>query len=737
MPTSQIGESSPRQASTLQVRTAKVLKNTFSAFIVALISLSYAVSYGAMIFGGGGGELLAAGIPLVLLSAFTTQLFVSWTSSLPFMVAGIDSNATGVLALMVAGIAADLHHAGSTAQQMTVTILMAVALSTVLAGIFLFVLGVLRRGNLVQFIPFPVVGGFLAGTGYLLLTGAFGIITGHQVSPQALRALPAVSWQQWLPALLITGVMLGSTRFKRVSPMLLPLTLIAATALFFCDLHLSGTTIEQARNMGWLFEPLALKGFQFPATLPWGEVRWSIIAAHYGDLLAMIAVVTLTILLNSTGVSLATRHDVDFDHELRSAGIANLINGALGGAVGSQSLSRTLLNFRSGGRDRLPGLIAAFLCLLCACFFANAVALIPKSLLAGLLAGLGCLLLKEWVINARRRLATGDYLLILLILVVIAWSGFMTGVALGIVVACILFVVDYGRVSCIKTEFSGASLTSRLDRGIDARDLLKANGDHIFGLCLQGYLFFGSANQMVNRIREQLLPQVEFVLLDFRRVQGMDASTSQSFIKLRQLCEQKNITLMMTDIPDSARLPIARAYALGETVPEFATLDGAMEWIENSLLERLLSEEGAPDWQHGFREHFGEKQWQQFCTRLQTQDIEPGTLLFGKGEIGDCMYFIEHGQVSISVPLAGSQENVRLRAFGAGTIVGEMSLYTGQKRTANVRADSPVRVHKLPLWQLRELEADQPAVAMQLHNYVVNMLASRLAVTSEAYRLAF
>ena len=77
------------------------------------------------------------------------------------------------------------------------------------------------------------------------------------------------------------------------------------------------------------------------------------------------------------------------------------------------------------------------------------------------------------------------------------------------------------------------------------------------------------------------------------------------------------------------------------------------------------------------------------------------------------------------------------RAFGSGTIVGEMSLYTGQQRTADVRTDSPTRVHKLSLEHLRELETDAPAVAMLLHNYVVTMLASRLAATSEAYRLAF
>jgi SulP family sulfate permease len=705
------------------------------AFIVALISISYAVSYGAMIF-GGDSHLLAAGMPLMLLSTFTMLLLVACTSSLPFMVGGPDSNSVGVLALMVTGMTAEMHRTGSSPEQIVSTVLVAIAASSVIAGICIASLGAMRRGSLVQFIPFPVVGGFLAGSGFLLVGGAFDIVTGHPLGLSAWPALQHISWHFLVPMLMVAGVMLAASSMKWTHPALLICTLLAAGLVFFGGLSLDGISIDQARSMGWLFQPFPAGGLRLPVSLSWGEVRWSTILSHYSELLAMITIVTLTILLNATGVGLATRRDVDFNHELRSAGIANIISGVLGGSVGSQSLSRTLLNFQTGSRGRTTCVIAAILCLLCTFFFVGSVALIPKPLLAGLLTGLGCQLLNQWAIKARSFLSTPDYLLILAILAVIATTGFVTGVAAGIVVACVLFVVDYGRVSCIKMEFTGAGLTSRLERGIDVGSLLKEQGDSVFGVCLQGYLFFGSANQMVNRVRERLQSPRKFVVIDFQRVQGMDASTSQSFAKLRQLCEQHDVMLVLTGIPENARLPLTRALGSGDAVREFETLDSALEWIENMQLLALSSAQGAPDWRRSLVEHFGLPQWQRLFARTESQDLDVGELLFGKDDAGDCMYFIESGQVSISVPLDGGK-TVRLRAFGSGTIIGEMALYTGHSRTADVRADSPARVHKLSLHQLRALEREEPATAMQLHTYVVTMLATRLAAANEAYRLAF
>jgi SulP family sulfate permease len=707
-----------------------------AAFIIALISLSYALSYGAMIFGSGGNQLLAAGLPLILLSTCTIPIIVSLTSSLPFMVGGSDSNSTGVLALMVSGMVASMHAAGDSAQQIAVTTLVAIALSTVLAGVFMTALGTMRRGSLVQFIPFPVIGGFLAGSGYLLLTGAFQIVTGHAIGFAPLPLLLHLHWLVWVPALMVAAVMMGAGKWRWMRgwthPLVFPLTLLVAGILFFGGMRLEGISLEQARQMGWLFETLPLQGIHNPLSLPLGQVQWHILGAHFSEFFAMIVVITLTILLNATGIGLATRRDIDFNHELRSAGIANILSGALGGVVGCQSLSRTLLSYQFGSRSRVTAILAALLCLACAAYFSTIAGFIPKPLLAGLLTGLGGALLAQWAVKTWRQLSLGDYLLILLILVVIAMVGFVSGVALGIVVACVLFVVDYGRVSCIKMEFNGSLLTSRVERTISVNAVLKRHGERTVGICLQGYLFFGSLNQLIDRMRELLKSPRDFVVIDFQRVQGVDASTTQSFVKLRQMCDQAGVALIMTGIPADAR----RAILQNGSIQEFANLDSGLEWIENALLDKLRIVPGTPDWRTNLREYFGPLKLQRLLDKLEICDLAAGAVLFRKGEPGDCMVFIESGQVSISLTLENG-ESVRLRSFGSGTIVGEMSLYTGDSRAADVIADGQTRVYKLSSKLLRELEADDPALIVKLHSYVVKVVASRLKLTNEAYRLSF
>src|SRR5450830_2029099 len=111
----------------LPARAQKLLRQLPAAFLIALISMSYAASYGAMIFGHGGSVLLQAGLPLLFVTTCAVMLVAAWRSSLPFVVGGADSNSTGILALMVSGMWAALSEAGIPSPDALVTVLTAVA----------------------------------------------------------------------------------------------------------------------------------------------------------------------------------------------------------------------------------------------------------------------------------------------------------------------------------------------------------------------------------------------------------------------------------------------------------------------------------------------------------------------------------------------------------------------------------------------------------------------------------
>ena len=82
---------------------------------------------------------------------------------------------------------------------------------------------------------------------------------------------------------------------------------------------------------------------------------WTVLLHQGGTLFAMMAIVTFSILLNSTGLELATSRSVDLDQELKANGVANILNGCFGGMVGYLSINRSLLNQKAGARSPQPG----------------------------------------------------------------------------------------------------------------------------------------------------------------------------------------------------------------------------------------------------------------------------------------------------------------------------------------------------------------------------------------------
>jgi len=248
---------------------------------------------------------------------------------------------------------------------------------------------------------------------------------------------------------------------------------------------------------------------------------------------------------------------VDLNHELRAAGLANLLSGLGGGMVGYHALSLSTLSHRIGARGRLPGLIAGALALVMLFAGSALFAFFPKPILGGLLIFLGLDFLVEWVVVAWHKLSPAEYAVVLLILVVIAATNFLIGVGVGLAAMIVLFVLSYSRINVVHHALSGAEISSNVERCAYHRRVLESDlGRHIYILELQGFLFFGTSNALLERLRARVAddeqPPVRYIVLDFRRVTGLDSSAVLSFVKGRQLAEPQGITLVLTHL--SARL---------------------------------------------------------------------------------------------------------------------------------------------------------------------------------------
>jgi SulP family sulfate permease len=436
-----------------------------------------------------------------------------------------------------------------------------------------------------------------------------------------------------------------------------------------------------------------------------------------------------------SGLALVARRDFDLDRELQAAGLANLFGGAVGGTVGYHALSLSALALRTGGKQRAIGLVSIGVLLGAVVLGTTWFALVPRAILGGVLFFLGLSFLVEWLYDAWFKISRADYALIVAIVAVIATIGFLEGVVLGIAIAMVLFVVNYSRIHVVNYALTGLTYRSTVDRSPAQRATLRAHGDELLILQLQEFIFFGTAQRLLEylqtRLNDHTRPALHFVVLDFRRVPGLDSSAVISFVRLKQLTEAEQVQLVLTHLSAPMQEQLLRGQVLGAVggnVHTFPTLDHGVEWCENEMLQRAGHGADEPELlatqlQNVLGAADGMARLIQY---MEFSEVPGGTRLIQQGDAADALYFIEYGSVSVELQLLNGKKT-RLRTIRRGCVVGEVAMYTQGIRTASVETLEPSGIYRLSADALRRMETEEPMIASAVHKWVAQQIAERLS----------
>jgi len=443
------------------------LRDLFGGAISGVISIVYCVSYAAFIFSGPLAPWLGYGIAATFISTTIGALVVALRSSVPFTIAGPDSSTSVVTATLVAAFVEWLVANGATDHVLEPTLLL-MALSSMLVGILLCGLGLARAGRAIRFVPYPVIGGFLGATGWLMVSGASQVITDMPLAAANIHALlsPASLFKLTAAAAIVVSLYFGLRRFR--NPLVLLGLILAGIAAAHLAFFATGISITDAQADGWLFKAEAAVALKLPWNFEeFSRFPWPALSSLAGDIVAMMFVTVMTVLLNTTGIELETRHEANLERELNAVGSANLLSASLGGYVTCISLSRTTLNYEVGGRGRLSGLMVAAISGLVLAAGAGFLAYVPKFVLGGLLLYSGLYLLYRWLLDSWRYLSFVEYISLAAIALIILEWGFIAGVLIGVVIGLATFALSVSRVHAIKFSFDGSEYHSSLDRRPD------------------------------------------------------------------------------------------------------------------------------------------------------------------------------------------------------------------------------------------------------------------------------
>lgn len=706
----------------------KLLKDAIAGLVASIVLTANIISFGALMFPGH----LAPGIPLaiwaMLIGSCAGGLWIARTTSIPPLASGIDSPTGIVLALLSASIASHAIMIGDTPQMAVQTAMLIFSVTTLISGALFYALGVLRWGPYFRFVPYFVVCGFLAATGWFLIAGGVRMTTGRALTQNGLLApWAAPETARLLCAIAALAVLLGVRRWIK-SAFGMPLALLGMWLVGVVALRASG---QDGAAGGWYFPSLGTLTAWSPFGA-WREAHLDEAIRYFPEMLAVIVVALVSLVTKVSSLEVARQVAGDLDRELRSHGIGSLIAAPLGGITCSLQTGTSRLLEQVGGATRMSGGFCALI--LGAVGLANfdLLALVPIPLIAGLVFYLGYTFIVDALWRPYMQRAWLDFLLAIGIMVVCVRSGYLIGVIAGVIAACLMFAISYARVGVVRRHLSRAQFSSYVDRSAEAMRHLREGGEAIQVYWLSGYIFFGSSEAILERIRndiERLPPgRVSHVILDFGLVSGADSSTGASLAKLRHFCRQQGILLVYCALSSRNLAALKRGGFDAGPNQIFDNVNLAIAWCEDQLLAKAgLQPQGG---QAGF------EQWLQGqlgdCAKaavlmgyLERREIALAQVLYRQGEPADTIDLIAGGSVAVDVAREKG-DMLRVRRMTTHTVLGEMGFFRRTPRSATVSADAPATLYTLTRESFERMRRERPDLASAFDDFIIRTLADRV-----------
>ncbi|KAG0328260.1 hypothetical protein BGZ99_005778 [Dissophora globulifera] len=489
------------------------------------------------------------------------------------------------------------------------TTILAFALSAVMTGAVFMSLGFFKLGSLIGFFPRHILVGCIGGVGWFL------IVTGFEVSSRMTSEL-TYSWETfkflfldrhvfalWFSAFAL-ALLLRGLQTKIRHPFLVPVFFMAVPALFYIVVAAAGLEWDTLRDEGWVF-PMPegnAPGWQFYSYFDIKKTHWGAVLETVPAMMALTFFGILHVPINVPALGVSTgQDDVDINRELVAHGWSNMISGCFGTLQNYLVYTNSVLFIKSGGDSRVAGMMLATATLVVFLIGPWIVGYIPVMVVGSLIFHLGMDLVKEALWATWGLVHRFEYVTIVLIVVFMAGLGFVEGIFLGILLACIFFVVTNSRKEGIRFTCTGASAKSTVRRVYRQQKFLRQVGRQIHIFKLQGDMFFGTINKVEVAIQDVFERRrwesnpIRFLVLDFSLVRGVDFSAAEGFGRIRRNVRSKGVWLVLAGLDQDGDM--AKALHMEDGIwgngfsiemidtRAFPGLSEALEFCENCLLE--------------------------------------------------------------------------------------------------------------------------------------------------------
>ncbi len=685
----------------------------------------------------GYAPLGKAGAPLGISAAFVAVavggLVLAFFGRSAMPVAGPSSATALIFAGAMAPLVRDpaVHAAGHSGVALVVA---AAGSMVVTMGVLQIVMARLGLGRLAQFVPQPVLAGFMNGVAVLIFLSQVPTLLGLQ---------PGDGLSSFAPGTLAVGLTtagctwLIAWRWPRAPSQLIGL----------------GFGLALYASLQWLWPALALGATigPLPEIVPMPDLPLrladaataSFVLRHAAPVFTAALVLALIGSLESVLSALAIDQQLDAHQdagrELMVLGLSNIVVGLFAGLPVVVLRARALATLRAGGSGRRSALVGALAFGAMYLLLGPLLALLPTTVLAGIMLTVALGLVDRWTHQLAGQWRSGErsadvwetLAIVALVCAVTVWRGFAVGVAAGVLVALGLFVRSMNR-SLVRARYTAAAEPSRRVYPPPQETLLAQARDRIAVLELEGALFFGSAERLAREV-DAVGGDMRFVILDLRGVSTIDASGAMLLQQQSTALGRHGQTLLLAGVtaehPHGLRLRAFGCFREARRDDWFADVDHAVEAAEQQLLADAglaLGDSAIVPQQSSLFAGLDAAQSAAVLAHMRPRRLAAGEVLFKEGDPADGLYVLTRGSITVEAGSGPAHRRQRFVSFSAGLMFGETAMLDGGGRSAGATADAEAELLQLTQQGLDAIGREQPALAAQLYRNIAVHLSARL-----------
>jgi len=692
-------------------------------------------AFATVLFAGAFTAYLPLMIVILLVGWALISIFVATTSAAPLHIMSIDEQGIVILATISTLLLAQLQ-AGDVSTIGLSTMLAVMSASSVMVAACFFVVGHFNLTRLLELLPYPVICGFMAGIGWLLLEAGVGIAVDQPISAALIDSLKDNNSLFKLSLYLAGGfLLLGAVSWFNKA-WALPVASIVLIILFYIVTDMLGISRELLIEYGWMFDITMEEGGALNALsgVSLRNIDGGFLISVLPQILTIAFLALLSASMSLSALMASGYQDLSTSNEMKNVAGGNVLCSLVCSPPNYTDVIATNVYERFGASSRWMPLISAVVLLVVAAVGSGLIAYMPKLLVGATIFLFAFQTLWEWMYENVRGFQPIDYAIVCIIVGTVVFVGFMPGILVGILLALLLFVMRYSMISAVHGQYSLADYRSSVERSASSNQILDHHGGEAQVFTLRGFLFFGTANAILDRIRDD--PSIredkyKTILLDLKRVTGIDISALNTFVQIKRICEGNGVKLLYSGIPretENSFLAMGAVSKEKANVLVFADSDYAVEYMEDLVLDKHASDAHERTIEDHLMLIFEDKEKVRILIdAMEIVECRERETLFHQGDADTGFFILEKG--SLTAFINTTQNGMkRVKKFRPGAVIGEMSSYTAERiRTATMIASEHSVLYHLTSEKLAELDHENFQLAASIHELVARTLGGRIA----------